>query len=88
MVEFLRGGLKISRHGTLLCPGGIGNKKCNSKNVKRIEEIGNYISRWKCKDCNLTFRYDQTPNIPFKSKQNPKGYDPYASFKRGIKLPR
>jgi transposase-like protein len=82
MFEFLKGGMKVSRYGTLLCPG------CKSRNVKCIEEIGNYITRWKCKECNLTFRYDQTPHVPFKSKQNPKGYDPYASFKRGIKIPR
>ena len=82
MFEFLQGGMKVKRYGNLLCPG------CRSKNVKRIEQVGNFISRWKCKECNLTFRYDQTPNIPLKSKKEPHGYDPYASFKRGIKLPR
>lgn len=82
MFQIRIGGSKVPYYGSLQCPG------CRGKRIKKVEMIGHFISRWKCKDCNLTFRYDQTPQgIPYKSKKEPKGYDPYGSFKRGIKKP-
>lgn len=58
--------------GDLLCP------TCHSNEIKKWEEIGPWVTRYRCKKCGLYFRYDRTPS-------NPR-YNPYQSFTRGLKI--
>lgn len=61
--------------GTLVCP------TCQSAKICKIENVGLFITRYKCKKCNLTFRYDRTPtSIPIRQ------FNPYHSFTRGLKI--
>lgn len=74
-------------YGTLQCPA------CTNTAIKLIEKLGwngtYYISRWRCKKCNQTFRYEQVPkpenlyNDPDKFKAT---FNPYQSFKRGLNI--
>lgn len=81
MVYIQIGGSKVPHYGTLTC------SKCKGKKMEKTEMSGVYVSWWKCKDCGHIFVYDQSPKRPNKSKEEPKGYDPYGLFKRGINKP-
>jgi len=59
--------------GRLRCP------TCQSEEIAKIEDIGLFVTRYKCRKCNLTFRYDRTP-MPVRK------YNPYHSFTRGLKI--
>jgi transposase-like protein len=63
--------------GTLKCP------TCDSLEIAKIEHLGPYMTRYRCKKCNLPFRYE------YANKVMPKNYNPYASFTRGLNfIPR
>jgi transposase-like protein len=58
--------------GSLNCPG------CRSTAIRKIEDMGPYRIRYRCRKCGLPFQYDFSAMI---------GAHPYAPYK-GIKWQR
>jgi len=58
--------------------------------IQFIEKVyGGMYSRWKCKKCGSTFRYDETPPMSAEELKHDKRAreisDPMKSFTRGLK---
>lgn len=52
--------------------------------IRKIEDVGPYVTRYRCGACGLTWRHDRTPHGQFGGK-GVVG-NPYHSFKRGLKI--
>ena len=72
MSIFTKGMNKGAYQGRLTCPA------CRSKAIRRVEVLGPYMTRYRCRRCGLPFQYDTSPSAYLSGDKNRKERHPYA----------
>lgn len=69
---FTKGINKAAYSGTLSCPA------CHSRAVRKLEALGPYMERWRCRKCGLPFLYDIGPSAHISGNPDRREAHPYA----------